>query len=143
MRKQLNTYTFTYILVSGFRKNKNTQFVFYRGFLAPDLFRSTSLTSWGSNWVSKEAEFIKEFNLLDFSCCVLVKIEKSSKTSKIELNNDILGWFLEVCSIMAGKQWLKPRKLKFLINSALDTQFDPPSCETSGDVSSFTLCFEI
>ena len=39
------------------------------------------------------------------------------------------GWILDVfedCSILAEKQWLKPRKLNSLINFALlDAQFDP------------------
>ena len=46
--------------------------------------------------------------------------------SKIQQNCAILGWFFEVCSILAEKQQLKPRKLNSLINFAsLDTQLDP------------------
>ena len=37
----------------------------------------------------------------------------------------------EDCSILAKKQWLRPRKLNSLMNFAsLDAQLDPPSCET-------------
>ena len=87
---------------------------------------STSLASWGSSWVSKEAKFIKEFNFLGFSRCFSARIEQSSKTSKIQPNCVILGWFFEVCSILTEKQRLKPRKLNSLINFAsLDTQLDP------------------
>ena len=47
-------------------------------------------------------------------------------------------------SILDEKQQLKHRKSNPLINFAfLDTQLDPPTRETSGDISSFTLCFEI
>ena len=65
--------------------------IFTEGFLTPDSFHSTSLVSWGSSWASKEAKFIKEFNFLGSSRCFSAKIEKYSETSKIELNNDILG----------------------------------------------------
>ena len=87
---------------------------------------STSLASWGSSWVSKEAKFIKEFDFLGFSRCFSARIEKSSKMSKIEPNCVILGWFFEVYSILTEKQRLKPRKSNFLMNFAsLDTQLDP------------------
>ena len=87
---------------------------------------STSLASWGSSWVSKEAKFIKEFDFLGFSRCFSARIEKSSKTSKIQPNCVILRWFFEVCSILTEKQRLKHRKLNFLMNIAsLDTQLDP------------------
>ena len=49
------------------------------GFLTPDSFHSTSLASWGSSWVSKEAKFIKEFDFVGFSRCFSVKIEQFSK----------------------------------------------------------------
>ena len=87
---------------------------------------STSLASWGSSWVSKEAKFIKEFDFLGFSRCFSARIEKSSKMSKIEPNCVILGWFFEVYSILTEKQRLKPRKSNSLMNFAsLDTQLDP------------------
>ena len=94
--------------------------------MTQDSFHSTSLASWGSSWVSKEAKFIKEFDFLGFSRCFSARIEKSSKTSKIQPNCVILWWFFEVCSILTEKQRLKPRKSKYLENFAsLDTQFDP------------------
>ena len=81
------------------------------------------------SWIGGQegwAKFFKEFNFLGFSRCFSAKIEQSSKTSKIELNNDILGWFFEVSSILAEKQRLKPRKLNSLKNfAALDTLLDP------------------
>ena len=96
-----------------------------QGFLTPDSFHSTSLATWGSSWVSKQAKFIKEFDFLGFSCCFSSKIGKSSKASKIQPNCVILKWFFEVCSILSEKQQLKPRKSNSLINFAsLDAQFD-------------------
>ena len=96
------------------------------GFLTPDSFHSASLATWGSSCASKEAKFIKEFNFLGFSRCFSARIEQSSKTSKIQPNCVILGWFFEVCSMLSEKQRLKPRKSKSLINFAsLDTQLDP------------------
>merc|ERR1712004_444151 len=96
------------------------------GFLTTDSFHSTSLASWGSSWVSKEAKFIKEFDFLGFSRCFSARIEKSSKMSKIEPNCVILGWFFEVDSILTEKQRLKPEKSNSMMNFAsLDTQHDP------------------
>jgi len=40
---------------------------------------STSLASWGSSLVSKEAESIKKFDFLGFSRCFSVRIEQTSK----------------------------------------------------------------
>ena len=95
-------------------------------FLTPDSFHSTSLATWGSSWASKEAKFIKEFNFLGFSRCFSARIEQSSKTSKIQPNCVILGWFFEVYSISTEKRRLKLRKLNSLMNFAsLDTQLDP------------------
>ena len=86
---------------------------------------STSLATWGSNWVSKEAKFIKEFDFLGFSRCFSARIEKSSKTSKIQPNCVILRRFFEVCSILTEKQRLKPRKSNSLMNFAsIDAQLD-------------------
>ena len=97
-----------------------------QGFLNPDSFHSTSIATWGSSWGSKEAKFIKEFDFLGFSRCFSARIEKSSKTSKIQPNRVILRWFFEVCSILTEKQRLKPRKSNSLMNFAsLDTQLDP------------------
>ena len=107
--------------------NKNNKIDLHtQGFLTPDSFHSTSLATWGSSWGSKEAKFIKEFDFLGFSRCFSARIEKSSKTSKIQPNCVNLRWFFEVCSILAEKQRLKPRKLNSLIYFAsLDAQFDP------------------
>ena len=82
--------------------------------------------TWGSNWVSKEAEFIKKFNFLGFSCCFSARIKQTSKNlPKMSLFSSILIIF-EDYSILAEKQRLKPRKSNSLINFAsLDTQFDP------------------
>ena len=89
---------------------KNTE-----GFFTPDSFHSTSLTTWGSSWVSKEAKFIKKFNFSGFSRCFSARIEKSSKTSKIQPNCFIFGCFFEACSLLTEKEWPKPRKLNFLL----------------------------
>ena len=87
---------------------------------------STSLATWGSNWVSKKAKFFKEFDFLAFSRCFSARIEKSSKMSKIEPDCVIFGWFFEVYSFLTKKQRLKPRKSNFLMNFAsLDTQLNP------------------
>ena len=94
--------------------------------MTPDSSHSTSLATWGSSLVSKGAKFVKKFDFLGFSHCFSARIEKSSKTSKIQPNCVILRWFFEVCSILTEKQRLKPRKSKSLINFAsLDTQLDP------------------
>ena len=101
-------------------------FIITEGFLTPDSFHSTSLTTWGSSWASKEANFNKEFDFLGFSSCFSARIEQSSKTSKIQPRCVILGCFFEVCSILSEKQRLKPWKSKSLMNFAsLDTQLDP------------------
>ena len=42
-------------------------------------YTSTSLASWGTSWVSKEAKFIKDFDLLGFSRCFSLRIEQTSK----------------------------------------------------------------
>ena len=55
-------------------------------FLTPDSFHSTSLATWGSSWVSKEAKFIKKFDLKndetnsesDKFCLTLCEIPKQS-----------------------------------------------------------------
>ena len=87
---------------------------------------STSLVTWASTGASKEVKFFKELTFLGFACYFSAKIEKSSKTSKIQPNCVIFGWFFEVCSMLSEKQRLKPRKLNSLMNFAsLDTQFDP------------------
>ena len=94
--------------------------------MTPDSFHSTSLASWGSSWVSKEVKFIKEFDFLGFSRCFSIRIEKSSKMTKIEPNYVSLGWFFEVYSILTQKQRLKPIKSNSLrIFASLDTQLDP------------------
>ena len=100
---------------------QNTQ-----SFLTPDSFHSTSLATWGSSWGSKEVKFIKELDFLGFSRCFLARIEKSSKTSKIQPNCVILRCFFEVCSILTEKQRLKPRKSNSLMNfDSLDAQVNP------------------
>ena len=78
----------------------------------------TSLATWGSSLVSKEAKFNKEFDFLNFSGCFSARIEQSSKTSKMQPNCVIFGWFFEVCSILTEKQRLKARKSKSLMNFA-------------------------
>ena len=65
------------------------------GFLTPDSFHSTSIATWGSSWAPKEAKFIRKFDFLGFSCYFSARIEQSSKTSKIQPNCVILGWFLK------------------------------------------------
>ena len=55
-----------------------------QGYLPLKSFRSTSIAPLGSRWVSKEAENFKELEFLGFSRCFSVRIEKSSKTSKID-----------------------------------------------------------
>ena len=116
---------------------QNTQ-----SFLTPDSFHSTSLATWGSSWGSKEVKFIKELDFLGFSRCFSARIEKSSKTSKIQPNCDILRCFFEVCSILTEKQWLKPKKLNYLIDFAsLDNQLDPNLREQWRYIQFYTLKF--
>ena len=47
---------------------------------------STSLASWGSSWVSKEAKFIKKFDFLGFSRCFSVRIEQTLKNHLKRIN---------------------------------------------------------
>ena len=87
---------------------------------------STSLATWGSNWASKEAKFIKEFNFLGFSRCFSAKIKQTSKNHPKMAQ---FGWILDVFedySILAEKQRLKPKNsnsLKFF--ASFDTLLDP------------------
>ena len=58
------------------------------GFLIPKSFHSTSLATWGSSWVSKEAKFITEFDFLGFRAVFqpeLKNIQKCPKLSQIVL----------------------------------------------------------
>ena len=80
----------------------------------------------GSSRVSKEAKNFKEFEFLGLSRCFSVRIEESSKTSKIQPKTAILGWFFEVCSILAEKQRPKPKNSSSLkISASFDTLLDP------------------
>ena len=76
--------------------------------------------------MSREANFVTEFDFLGFSRCFLVRIEQTSKNHpKMAQFGSILDVF-EDYSSLAEKQQLKPRKLHSLINFAsLDAQFDP------------------
>ena len=79
-----------------------------------------------SNRVSKEAETFKELKFLGLGRCFSVRIEESSKMSKIQPKTSVLGRFFEVCSILAEKQQSKPNNsssLKF--SASFDTQFAP------------------
>ena len=80
----------------------------------------------GSSRVSKEAEIFKELKFLGLGRCFSVRIEESSKTSKIQPKTAILGWFFQGCSILAEKQRPKPKNsssLKFF--APFDTLLDP------------------
>ena len=116
----------------------------HRGILTPNSFHSTNLVTWGTSWASKEAKFIKEFNFLGFSHCFSARIEQSSKTSKIQPNCVI---FEEVFWSLLNSNWktaAETKKIKFLDEFCFFRYPTwPPTCETSGDMSSFTLCFEI
>ena len=80
----------------------------------------------GSSRVSKEAKNFKEFEFLGLSRCFSVRIEESSKTSKIQPKTAILGWFFQVCSILAEKQRPKPKNSSSLkISTSFDTLLDP------------------
>ena len=93
----------------------------HRGF-----FHSTSLATWGSNWVSKEAKFFTKFNFLGFVCYFSAKIEQNTKTSKIKLKSTCFGWFFEVYSILAEKQRTKLRRLNSLKNLAYSDKYLDP-----------------
>ena len=76
--------------------------------------------------VSKEAKNFKELEFLGLGRCFSVRIEESSKTTKIQPKTAVLGWFFEVCSILAEKQRPKPRNLDSLkIYATFDTLLDP------------------
>ena len=76
--------------------------------------------------MSKEAKFIKKFDILGFSRCFSVRIEQTSKNHpKITQFGRILHVF-EDYSILAEKQPLKSRKSNSLMNfTTLDCQLDP------------------
>ena len=117
------------------------QLQYTEGFFAPDLFHSTSVASWGSTRVSKASKFFKEFNFLGFSHCsqnwsIFKNVQNWAKYWHF-------GWFFEVFSILAEKQWLKRKKIEFLDKYRFFRHpIWPPSHKTSGDISSFTVCFE-
>ena len=87
---------------------------------------STSIAPLGSRWVSKEAKNFKELEFVGLGRCFSVRIEESSKTSKIQPKTAILGWFFEVSSIWAEKQRPKPKNSSSLkIFASFDTSPAP------------------
>ena len=87
---------------------------------------STTFAPLGTSRVSKEAETFKELKFLGFVRYFSVRIEESSKTSKIQPKTAILGWFFQVCSILAEKQRPKPKNLSSLkFFASFDTLLDP------------------
>ena len=80
----------------------------------------------GSSRVSKEAETFKELEFLGLGRCFSVRIEESSKTSKIQPKTPVFGRFFEVCSILAEKQRPKPKNSSSLkVFASFDTLLDP------------------
>ena len=76
--------------------------------------------------MSKEAKTFKELDFLGLGRCFSVRIEESTKTSKIHPKTTIFGRFFKVCSILAEKQRPKPKNLSFLkISTSFDTLLDP------------------
>ena len=80
----------------------------------------------GSSRVSKEVETFKELEFLGLGRCFSVRIEESSKTSKIQPKTTVFGRFFEVCSILAEKQRPKPKNSSSLkVFASFDTLLDP------------------
>ena len=97
----------------------------------------------GSRRVSKEAKNFKELEFLGLGRCFSVRIEESSKTSKIQPKTTILGRFFEVCSSLAEKQRPKPKNSSSLkISASFDTLLDPRGAKVK-QISQFLLYFEI
>ena len=110
----LHTFPLNLNVPQVFCAKVGSRYLYTEGFFTPDSFHSTSLATWGSSWASTEAKFIKEFEFLSFSRCFSARIEKSSKTSKIQPNCVIFEWFFEVCSILIEKTAAETQKIEFL-----------------------------
>ena len=111
-----------------------------QGYLPPESFHSTSSALLGSSRVSKEAETFKELEFLGLVRYFSVRIEESSKMSKIQPKTAVLGWFFEVCSILAEKQRPKAKNLSFLkFFASFDTLLDPRGAKVK-EISQF-ICF--
>ena len=89
---------------------------------------STSLATWGSSWVSKEARCTKEYDFLGVSRCFSVRIEQTSKNHpKLNRFGSIFDVF-EDSSILTERLQLEARKSNFLMNFAsFHAQLDPKS----------------
>ena len=93
----------------------------HTGTFASQIISFLTFAPLGSSRVLKEAKNFKELKFLGFS----VRIDESSKTSKIQPKTTIFRWFFEVCSILAEKQRPKPKNLSSLKNFAsFDTLLD-------------------
>ena len=98
----------------------------HTGVFASRIISFLTFAPLGSSRVSKEAKNFKELEFLGLGRCFSVRIEESSKTSKIQPKTAILGWFFEVCSILAEKQRPKPKNSSSLkISASFDTLLDP------------------
>ncbi len=110
----------------NYAQSTNVTSLGHTGVFASRIISFLTFAPLGSSRVSKEAIYFKELEFLGLSCCFSVRIEESSKTSKIQPKTAIFGWFFEVCSILAEKQRPKPKNsssLKFF--ASFDTLLDP------------------
>ena len=133
------------ILVKGLGNQlvTNTQRVFY----LPNLFHSTSLALLVSSRVSKEAKNFKELEFLGFICCFSVRIEISSKTSKIWPKTIEKRHFLVLFRSLINFSWkTAAQTYKFMFLEVFCFFWHPAwrrECETSGDIEAFVLCLQI
>ena len=105
--------------------SSNDMFV-HTGAFASRIISFLTFAPLGSSRVSKEAKNFKEFKFLGLSRCFSVRIEESSKTSKIQPKTAILGRFFEVWSIWAEKQPPKTKNsISLKISASFDTLLDP------------------
>ena len=112
----------------------------HTGVFASRIISSFTFAPLGSSGVSKEAKNFKELKFLGLGRCFSVRIEESSKTSKIQLKTTVLGWFFRVCSILAEKQRPKPKNSIFLkFFASFDTLHDPRAAKVK-EISQF-ICF--
>ena len=98
----------------------------HTGVFASRIISLLTFAPLGSSRVSKEAKNFKEFKFLGLSRCFSVRIEESSKTSKIQPKTGGFGRFFEVYSILAEKQRPKPKNSSSLkVSASFDTLLVP------------------
>ena len=74
----------------------------------------------------KRSKELQGTRIFRFEPLISVRIEESSKTSKIQPKTAVSGQFFKVCSILAEKQQPKPKNISSLkLFPSFDTLLDP------------------